>query len=73
MVMYTSQLYFLKVAYLGYFVLLQQHFSKRTLWLLYGTIVYTTLGFIVAMVVQLTICLPISRNWYGILHNELKG
>lgn len=64
MVMYTTQLFLLKVAYLGYFVLLKQHFSKYTVWLLNGTIVYTVIGFILAMAVQLTICLPVSRNWF---------
>ena len=65
MVMYTTQLFLLKVAYLGYFVLLKQHFSKYTVCLLNGTIVYTVIGFIVSLTVQLTICLPVSRNWFA--------
>lgn len=69
--MYTSQLFFLKVAYLGYFIIVRDHLSKNMRRLLYGTCVYALVGFIVALIVQLTVCLPIERNWYAQLHSPL--
>jgi len=61
--LYTIELWLLKVAFLGYFYNLRRHFSRTAKILYLAVCVYAGTAFVIVLGLQLGYCRPISRNW----------
>jgi hypothetical protein len=60
----AAEQWLLKVAFLGYFSNLRQHFTQRARKVYFAVCVYTGVTYIIVMGFQIGYCQPVSLNWY---------
>lgn len=66
--MYSTQLFLMKVAFLAYYFGFKDHLTPMTRKLLYASSVYVVAAFIAVIGLQLGYCRPIDSNWADPAH-----